>query len=56
MERWSFEDLSDDSLVDGFHSDIAGGCLNTARTLARMAEIARRRIYQQRGFPSMKAY
>ena len=54
--RYSLEHLSDDSLLDELHSFTARDRKTTAGLLARIGETARRRLYAERGYPSMTSY
>ncbi len=56
MDRYSLEHLADDSLLDGLHALAERDHETTADLLAHIAEVSRRRLYAQLGYPSMKSY
>lgn len=56
MNRFSLEHLADDSLLDGLHSLVEHDRTTTAELLAHIGEVARRRLYAERGCRSMQEY
>src|SRR5262249_7189964 len=56
MKSVSISRLSNDALVRELKESIARDCIHTARQVALIAEVERRRLFAPAGYPSMFAY
>src|SRR4249919_3749722 len=56
MKRIPISRLSNDALVRELDESVARDCPHTARQVALIAEVEKRRLYAPAGYPSMYAY
>lgn len=56
MNRVLLHQLSDHAVLDGLESLVARGRLHSVELVAHLAEVQRRKLYRQAGYPSLYVY